>query len=401
MDWPLTITPEELLKFERDAFGLQRVSTPHTLFANKSLLSADTSIWQEILTSGATSTFDADRASVTLDVTSTIGSSAIRQTRYWWNYQPSKSQRFFLTFVMGAIVAGVTKRAGYYDDNNGIYFEHDGTDAKVVIRSHVTGSTVNDSVAQADWNVDKFDGTGASGLTLDFTKAQIFHCDFEWLGVGSVRCGFVIDGRVLYCHQFDHSNIVGGVYMSTPNLPLRYEIINVSAVAPSSLECICCAVSSEGGATPVNRLRSANRADSAITINAGVTRPLISIRKKTTAKYSNVIPVKFSALNVSSGSFLWQVLVNPTITGGSAASWVSTGVSVEYDVTRSGTVSGGLLIDSGYVSSDVDYVGAPIDIDSVFGIGQNNDGTSDIIVLAVTALSNDDYLGSMTWKEYF
>ena len=400
MQWPLTITPEELARFERDAFGLQRVSTPHTLFSAKSLMGLDSGIWQDILTSGATSTFDVNRASVTLDTTSTIGSSAIRQTRYWWNYQPSKSQRFFLTFVMGAIVAGVTKRVGYYDDEDGIYLEHDSTTAKVVIRSHISGAAVNTEVDQADWNVDKFDGTGVSGITLDFTKAQIFHCDFEWLGVGSVRCGFVIDGRVLYCHQFDHSNSSTGVYMSSPNLPLRYEIINVAAVAADSLECICGAVSSEGGNTSLNRLRTANRGNTTLSISAGVTRALVQIRKKTTAKKAAVVPIKFSTLNISSGSFLWAIVVNPTVTGGTAV-WTSGGTAVEYDISQGGTVSGGLTLDSGYVSSDVNYAGVPIDIDNVFGIGQNNDGTSDIIVLAITSIGNDSYLGSLTWREYY
>ena len=143
--------------------------------------------------------------------------------------------------------SGIITRMGLFDDNNGIFLQRSNNTISLVVRSNVSGSPSDSNYAtQANWNIDKMDGTGLSGLTLDFSKSQILTFDFEWLGVGCVRVGFVVDGNVFYCHQFNHANNITGVYMSTPNLPLRYQIENTGSGIASSIECICCAVLSEG-----------------------------------------------------------------------------------------------------------------------------------------------------------
>jgi hypothetical protein len=164
-----------------------------------------------------------------------------------------------LTFTFSsAPTTGITRREGLFDDQNGLFLEDNGTNYGLVTRSYVTGSAVDTRVAQANWNKDKMDGTGVSGITLDFTKTQILWMDYEWLGVGRVRMGFVVDGMFYVAHEFLHTNALSEVYMSTPNLPLRSEIINDGNGEASSMTQICSTVSIEGGVDELGLLRSAS-----------------------------------------------------------------------------------------------------------------------------------------------
>jgi hypothetical protein len=224
-----------------------RVSPPVTLFdsQNRYAKSAD---FDEALSGSATVTYSADESSVLLNVTSASGDKVIRETRRVFAYQPGKSLLVMNTFVMPTAHANLRCRVGYYGVNNGVFFERAGTALRMVRRTYTSGSVVDNVVAQADWNGDKLDGTGSSGLTIDTTKSQIFWQDFEWLGVGSVRTGFVINGKFIVCHTFNHANILALVYMTTAILPIRYEIENTGATDGSrTMKQICSTVISEGG----------------------------------------------------------------------------------------------------------------------------------------------------------
>lgn len=125
--------------------------------------------------------------------------------------------QFIHSFCFNSTPNGIRKRVGYFDDDSGIYLEVYNGSVKVVIRSKVSGSVVNTEVAQANWNLDKLDGSGPSRATLDITKAQILMIDLQWLGVGRVRIGFVVNGVTYYVHQFLHANKISTVYMSNAN----------------------------------------------------------------------------------------------------------------------------------------------------------------------------------------
>jgi hypothetical protein len=87
-------------------------------------------------------------------------------------------------------------------------------------------------VAQSNFNIDKLDGTGPSGLVLDLSKMQMFYVDYSWYGAGAVRMGFRdTQGRVFYCHRFVNSNQNTEAYMRSGNLPARYE---VNTLAPTT-----------------------------------------------------------------------------------------------------------------------------------------------------------------------
>ena len=228
------------------AFGRFRVAEAAPLISSQFQYNLNPLLWQSVVTGGATAAQLPNEASVLMTV-STNGDKIVRQTYSYWRYQPGKSQQVFMTGVMGAIKAGIRQRIGYFDTANGVFFEENGTTLNVVQRSSTSGSPVDTVVTQANWNLDKMDGTGPSGTNLNMADAQIFVIDFQWLGAGRVRFGFDIGGTIVYCHQMLNANALPNVYMTTANLPLRYSLEMTSATTATSMRQICQAVNSEGG----------------------------------------------------------------------------------------------------------------------------------------------------------
>lgn len=342
------------LNAKLDAFGRMRVSQPLTIF-DSSHRFTDNDLFSSNLTTNGTATFNANEGLVDMEVTDENGSSVERETYSVFGYQPGKSLLILNTFVMNEAKTGLRQRVGYYSEENGLYLELDDSDLGFVRRSFNTGSVVNTKVSQADWNVDKLDGTGPSKLVLNISKAQIMWTDIEWLGTGSVRMGFVINGQFIVCHIFHHANFIESTYMSTASLPIRLEITNTSATSGASkLKHICNSIQSEGGyelrgtqqsiGTSITSPRS-------LTI-AGTYYPVVALRLKNTGQRLDAIAV------ISAASFLgltnnvnynWRITQRAEVTGGS---WVSAGAnsSVEYNLTGT-AVSGGRILAEGYTAA--------------------------------------------------
>lgn len=370
-----------------DAFGRVRVSPPVTLFdsQNRYAKSAD---FDESVSGSATSTHSDNESSVLLNVTSASGDKVVRETRRVFAYQPGKSLLVMNTFVMPTAHANLRCRVGYFSTQNGVFFERSGTALRMVRRTYTSGSVVDNVVAQADWNGDKLDGTGSSGLTLDTTKAQIFWQDFEWLGVGSVRTGFVINGKFIVCHTFNHANILALVYMTTAILPIRYEIENTGATDGSrTMKQICSTVISEGGYEKKAVLQTARTA-SATTVSTTLV-PLVSLRLDSSRLDSVVIPDGYNVLPLSSSSttFEIQLVKNATLTG---PSWTqTTSDNVESDVAST-AMTGGTIIDSTYVRES-NNVSASVannrEYNFALQFGRTLAGASDIYTIAARTLS--------------
>ena len=224
-----------------DAFGRWRISDPHTIFDSKLLGNSGPYTWDdvEVSGSGTSSTYNANQSSVTLAVESQTAGVRVRQTRQHINYQPGKSQLIMISGVLGAGLPGITRRIGYFDDKNGLFFELAGTTLRVVRRSYTAGYTVDIPVSQEVWNVDKLDGTGPSGIDIDVSKIQVFFIDFEALLSGSVRFGLVIDGQMIIVHRLSHANVLTRPYIQSPNQPVRYELINDGTGDAADLVCVC------------------------------------------------------------------------------------------------------------------------------------------------------------------
>jgi hypothetical protein len=307
-------------------------------------------------------------------------------------YQPGKVLLVLETFVMDSSgSANLTQRVGYFNTQNGVFFQKVASVLSFVLRSYVTGS-VSDArtVNQADWNGDKLDGTGASGLTLDSSKAQILWMDFEWLGVGSVRCGFVINGVFYLCHTFNNANLIPNVYMTTATLPVRYEITSTSAVS-AYLKQICSTVISEGGYEQASIDHTARRTSIFTNIDTAANfYPIASIRLASTALGAVVLPNRIQFQPTTLQNYEIALIKNPTLTG---ASWtaVSSDANVEYDVTATAISAAGTIIQTGYIANSggggQTNTLAPTGYNWDAQIGASLAGVSDIFTLGVRTIS--------------
>ena len=383
-----------------DAFGRLRVSNPYTLFDGGTRYFDNTYKWDQVDTGAVSSSFLPNESSILMSGTG--AGSAIRQTKQVFSYQPGKSLLVLLTFVMNTPTAGVTQRAGYFGTQNGVYFEVAGTTKNLVIRKYTSGSVddTTEKFPQSLWNGDKLDGTGASGITLDVTKAQIFWTDIEWLGVGSVRCGFVINGQFIVCHSFHHANILDRVYMTSATLPLRYELISTGPAA--SMRAICSTVMSEGGYSNRSFTRAIGTPLTGKDLINTVYRPLVCLRMKSTALDSIVVPTAFDVYGLQQAAFAYRIILNPTLT---EASWTSvdTDSTVEYDISAT-ALSGGKVVTQGIFVGSNKGGSAQVsanEIDFSQQLGRTIAGVSDIWCLAAIATTNnDDAVGVVNWQEH-
>jgi hypothetical protein len=334
-----------------DAFGRLRVSNPLTLF-DSSHRYRDNGLWNTLAVSGATAVFSPNEGLVNLNVTSTSGSEIVRETAKVFSYQPGKSLLAMSTFVMAPAQTNLRQRVGYFGADNGIYVQLKDDIVSFVERSLVTGLVTETIVDQSAWNVDKLDGTGSSGITLDIRKAQILFMDIEWLGEGTVRVGFVINGNFILCHNFHHANLIASTYITTASLPLRYEITNQGTAPASTLKQVCSTVISEGG----YELRGAQQAIGTPILTpvsfaaAGTFYPIVGIRLKSTRLDAIVILTAVSLLGLGNGkNYAWRVLNGTAITGG-AWTPASADSSVEYNLTGTST-TGGRVLAQGYINS--------------------------------------------------
>ncbi len=374
-----------------DAFGRLRVSEPYTLFDTKSRY-YDHNDFSSSTSTGANVVYDINSSTYQLNVTAVDGSSVIRETKRVFPYQPGKSLLVLATFCMNTPKTNLQQRVGYFTTNNGIYFENDGTYNYLVIRSYSSGALVEDRIRQDAWD-NPF-------LALQVNRTQIFWTDIEWLGVGSVRCGFVVNGAYVLCHTFHHANVAGNTntYMTTAILPVRYEITNTAGTTGvSMMRQICSTVISEGGYNAFTYSETAGRGTTVLRLaSAGTYYPLVSIRLASTRLDAIVLPRQVDVLSPTVNYYRWKLMLNPTLTD---ANWAGTSTSgtVEYD-TAATAISGGIELQAGYVSSrELSELGADA---FAFQLGRTLAGVSDIVTLAMAATSNNaDVLAQIGWQE--
>jgi len=392
-----------------DAFGRFRMSTPVTLFDSKQIHDNQPLFWDDSETSGSgtSSTHSADLARSRMSVGATTAGTRVRQTFQSFNYQPGKSQLVVLTAVIGAGGTGLTQRIGYGDAENGLFFEVDAGVMYINVRSFATGSAVNTRVAQADWNIDPLDGTGISALIADWDKTIIFLIDFSWLGVGSIRFGVMVNSVVYHVHEVHNSNTLDVVYMSKPNLPIRFEIANDGAGAAYNLDHICATVISESS-NSLGITRSASTAGSpVITATEDVVYALVGVQLKT-AYIGSVVKLVSLAVQIQTVSEIgeWSLILNPTVASTFAYNAVTNSAVGAAKGTVSNTVTGGTVLKSGFLESD-STGGKTIEVklteaDNARYLGANIAGTADVIVLCWTprgSTSIGSVEGSLTWQE--
>ena len=339
-----------------DAFGRQRISNPFTLADYSHVYGEETELL--IKTSGNNSyiNFDITKARAVLVIGTGVNDYTIHQSRMYHHYMPGKSQLTFESFNFGAARSGTNKRIGLFDDYNGIFFQQSGDgELSLVLRSNVSGSVQNEIISQNNWNTDKCNGSGSSNFNLDPTKTQLFTADFQWLGVGRVRAGFVHNGNAVIAHEFYNSNNKDSVYWSNPNLPIRCELRNYASGVgiTGSMDQICATVISEGGYNEAGIDFSA-RNTIARSVATTSQLPLVAIALKT-GYYGkpnrSVVRPNMSNVYTADNAItyeLWRIPSTGQIIGGA---WVSANNEsvIQYNISATSVnFTSGMLIDAGY-----------------------------------------------------
>lgn len=399
--------------FSVDAFSRLRVSNPVTIFDSTNRYKDETLVWENDLTGSGTTAHTPNESGVDLDVTAANGDKVTRQTRQYFPYRPGKSQFILMTLAFGTGQTNTQKRAGYFDDANGIFLQEENGAVSIIRRSKVTGSVVDTEVAQADWSEDKLDGNGPSGVTLNPALAQLFFIDIEWLGVGRVRCGFFIDGVPIYTHFFNHGNITASSYMTTATLPVRYEIENTAgAASTSTFKALCCSIVSEGGFEHGFGFQF-SASNAATPISVTTRRAILSIRPKTlfnSIANRGLIVLEKAAIFAQTEPAFFEVVFGGTLGGTPSWNDANSNSMVEFDIAGT-TVTGGISFSPGYADAGGNPANAfgtevqadlaarlPLSLD-ISG-GHPTSPYTDVISIVCTTLANTSSdTGILTWKE--
>lgn len=382
-----------------DAFGRARVSELTTQFDAKQLYDA-LPLFIDNVTSGTGSVSHDPTEACSVMSSSATNDYVVSQTKQRFNYQSGKSQLIFMTCYNFEAETNVSKKLGYYSSGlvapytgyDGLFFE---SSTNVSINIWKRGALLEQTL-QDNWNIDPMNGTGKSGINIDWSKNIIFVVDFEWLGVGRVRWGVVIDGLIFYVHESKHANTTTGVYMLSPNQPLRWELRQTGS-GSGSFTFVCASVNSEGSINALGKVLSVNNGTTHINANnTANTYVLHSVRLNPAYLGTLVDILNFNTLSLTNDGYLWSVVLNPTFSASLTYSAL-TNSSLQHSVGAGETITGGTVLDSGYVEGNR---GDAISIENAVRLGATIAGVSDELVFAVRPLSSNlDILGAINWRE--
>lgn len=403
---PSVYVPKGNLNTATDAFGRLRVGSPHTLFDNSFRYNDNTEKWNQKIIGTGNVTHNADQGLMDLTIGTAENDEIVRETRKVFQYQPGKSLLTLNTFSMGTAQENVRMRVGYYGKENGIYFERDGEELYIVKRSAVSGSVVETRVPQSQWNTNKLDGSSITSPNFNSDKSHILWTDFEWLGVGSVRTGFVINGQFIICHIFHHANGIEGTYMTTATLPIRYEVKNTGTSTGATLKQICSTVISEGGYTALSIARTASTPLTGKNLLQTRFRPLISLRLKSNRTDGVALPDEISVYGLQQAAFKYAIIKDTQL---NSASWETTDdlSDVEYDISADSISTMGTIVKEGIFVGDTKGGSTVISLKDMNHSLQltrgiiDSDSAGDILTLAAIATTNnDDAVGAISWQEH-
>lgn len=351
-----------------------------------------------------TATSDHDSAnSSQLMYVNADGDYVIAQTKMRFNYQPGQSTLIMQTADRFHSESGVVKKLGYfaglttapYDGYSGMYWQSDSNGISVNIQKN--GGEIT-QVYQEDWALDRLDGTGPSRINADFFKSQIYSIDFQWLGVGRVRFGLVIDGETILVHEINHANRTNGAYITSPNLPVRYEIRSTGGVG--SFRQICSSVQLESNSQINGFLHSFSNGSTYVNASSTAnTYPLLAISLKQVCYCTSVFLESLVMLALTNDTFRWMVLLNPTLSAPlTFTDLYENGVEI---ATGDGVITvtnTGVIMAQGYASGI--SRAADVNLSNAVRLGVSINGTRDIIVIAARSFTpNANMLAALNWRE--
>jgi hypothetical protein len=361
--------------------------------------------FDEQITGTASSTHQPYLGMVQLSVGGSAGDQIIRQTRRVQRYLPGRSNEASIAIMLNNTTSGIRSRFGVFDEYNGAYFEHDGDDYNVVIRRNTSSGIEEERIARANWNQDKLDGTGPSGIIGDPTKIQMLVIEYEWYGAGQVDFKFVIDNNAHSVHQINHANRHDHTWASYGSFPIRYELTNVTGA--SGTHTVLHGSHSfltEGTTTLLGKQLSISSPLTGYNLaTANTFYPVIAIRLKSNALNSVVLPDEYAAGLLDKTDMFVRVIEKPTtVTGGT---WVSAGAEspLEYNITAT-SFTGGNISSTSFLSEKQMGESITFAERAITQIGRKTTttigDTSEVFLIAAAATDdNKDAWVSLGWIE--
>lgn len=394
-----------------DLFGNMKISNSQTLLDVEHVYDKNPLLMDEYMNAGITSssTYSSNNASVIMEV-SANNDIVIRQSRLYTTYQPGKSLCVRMTGVLNANTNGAntTSRIGYFDENNGLFFQYTGGIYSLVKRKNGSDTIIN----QPNWN-DPLNGTGTSGVTVDFTKNIIYYIEFAFLGVGIVKFGVVFSGTLYIAYTFTHTTLTYP-YISTPNLPMRWELS--SSGGSGQLICTCGSVQSEGGYNIIGCPFSIGHRTTSLSVTGTNETYVLSIKlKPQSRKIVKLVSLSIICTTGTNAIYSLYRLRSPTVNPISTSpagteitnSVVKYHLNTAYNVTIDKT-NAELLYSNYFTSNEslnltnLSTIGGPIYLTAGINATNNEAGFySDYLFLTVMKLSNQDetFYGSFNWIE--
>jgi hypothetical protein len=378
-----------------------KTSPYQTVFFNTFQYGKETDIWDEQVTGGGAAVHNPDASNITMSVGSAAGDKIIRQTRAVMRYIPGRTSTISFAIRLETPVAGVRRRFGIFDAENGVFFEDNGGVYSYVIRSKTSGSVVENRVLRDDWNGDKLDGNGFSRNIADPTKQHMIHIEYEWYGAGQVKFAWVIDGETIISHTFNHANVLDKVWCSTPFLPIRVELENVTGAAGTHyIYQGSNSLISEGEPEKLGILVSQATATTGRTMASSNTYyPILSIRLKSNNLTGIVLPRSLQVATNDNTNVFWRLVRNPTLTGASWTNHADPDSFMQFDLSAT-AMTGGTNMLNGFTIGGGSTL-TNIDDKAILQLGRSSLGTvSDIFTLACASPNtNKAALAVINWIE--
>jgi len=379
-----------------------KVSPYQTVFFNTFQYGKETDVWDERLVGvGATATFNALSSNVVMEVGSAAGSSVVRQTKNVMRYIPGRSTTLAFAIRLDTPQVGIRRRFGLFDENNGIYFEDDGGTYAYVIRSNTTGIVSERRVTRDDWNGEKFDGNGYTGVTADPTKQQLISINYDWYGSGLVEFAWLMKNETIASHTFENSNNLDTVWCSTPFLPIRVQIENVTGVAGTHyIYQGSNSLIQEGEPEKLGILESISNPITGTTMSSANTfYPVVSLRLKSNQLAAVALIRSLQAATNDNTNIYWRLIENPTLTDASWTDDPDPNSFMQYDTSATAMTDGNIIL-SGFTVGGGSAL-TKIDEKSQLQIGRSGIGTiSDIYTLACASPNtNKKALAVLNWIE--
>ena len=378
-----------------------KVAPFQTVFFNTFQYGKETDVWDERVVGVGTATHNANSSNVIMEVGSTAGSKVIRQTKNVMRYIPGRPATLAFAVRLDTPQVGIRRRFGLFNETDGAFFEDDGGTYSYVLRNTTSGITTETRVTRDDWNGEKFDGNGWTGVTADPTKQQMISINYEWYGAGTVDFAWLMKGETIKSHTFDNSNVQDRVWCSTPFLPIRCEIENVTGVAGTHyLYQGSNSLIQEGEPEKLGTLLSISNDITGTTMDiANTFYPIVSLRLKSSSLQAVMLLRSLQAVTNDNTNVYWRLFENATLTGASWTNHPDPNSFMQYDTTATAVTGGQALLSGFTISGGASLVN--VDDKAALQLGRTGIGTiSDTYTLACASPNtNKAALAVLNWIE--